>query len=85
MSTVIIAAIWTAIFFAIGYYGSVVPGIAGSVISFAGWLMGMLSLIHVIRILNLMRQGAKLYRENPDQFEKSIEEYEQVMKDSDRK
>ena len=59
------------------------PGIFGTIVSYAGYLMGILSLFHVLRIVNLTRQGMNMMREDPEGFERAKREYEEASRKLD--
>ena len=69
MRTVGISLVWTAIFFTIGFYGGVLPGLLGPFTTYAGYLMGVFSLVFVFRNLILVFQGNKIAKENPERSE----------------
>jgi len=66
MNTVAIRLIWTAIFFAIGFYGGALPGLLGPFTTYAGYLIGVFFLVLVIQNLLLVFQGKRIAKENSE-------------------
>ena len=79
MSTIISGVIWIAIFVAIGIYGAGLGGTLGTVVSYAGWLFAVLSIMHVAKVVTYTMKGIKMMKENPEKFDKLRNEYHSAM------
>ena len=75
MGTIISGVIWIAIFSAIGIYGAKLGGILGAIISYAGWLFAVLSVMHVAKVITYTWKGIKMMKEDPKRFNKLRNEY----------
>lgn len=54
---------WVLIFAAAGFFAGRVEGIVGAILSYAGWLMAVLSALHLIRLVNYQAKGVRMVRE----------------------
>jgi len=85
MGTIISGVIWVAIFAAVGVYGAKLGGMLGTVVSYAGWLLAVLSVMHVFKVLAYTAKGIKMMREDPEKFNKLRNEYYSAMDRLDEK
>ena len=79
MGTIISGIIWTAIFIAIGIFGARMGGTFGSVVSYAGWLFAVLSIMHVAKVITYTIKGMKMLKEDPERFNKLRSEYHNAL------
>lgn len=80
MGTIISGIIWIAIFVAIGIFGARLGGTFGTMVSYAGWLFAVLSVIHVAKVITYTIKGIKMMKEDPDKFIKLRNEYHNAVK-----
>ena len=81
--TIISGVIWVAIFSAIGIYGASLGGLLGSVVSYAGWLFAILSIVHISKIILYTLKGIKMMKENPEKWDKLKNNYHNAMNQLD--
>ena len=79
MGTIISGIIWIAIFSAIGIFGVKLGGTLGTVVSYAGWLFAVLSVMHVAKVITYTVNGIKMMKEDPERFNKLRGEYYSTM------
>lgn len=79
MGAIISGIIWTVIFIASGIFGARLGGTFGTVISYAGWLFAVLSIMHVAKLITYTIKGIKMLKEDPERFNKLRSEYHNAM------
>ena len=79
MSMIISGIIWITIFIAVGIYGTKLGGSIGTIVSFAGWLLAVLSAMHVFKEIIYTIKGMKMMKEDPEKFNKLRNEYNSAM------
>lgn len=79
MGTIIFGIIWIAIFVAVGIYGDKLGGSFGTIVSYAGWLFAVLSVIHVFKVIRYAAKGIKMMSEDPEKFKKLRDEYHSAI------
>ena len=76
MNTIISGIIWVVIFAAAGIYGAKLGGLLGTIVSYAGWFLAVLSVMYVFKVITYTARGIKMMREDPEKFNKLKNEYQ---------
>jgi len=79
MGTIISGIIWVAIFAAVGIYGAKLGGLLGTIVSYAGWFLAVLSVMYVFKVIVYTVKGIKMMREDPEKFNKLRNEYRSAI------
>jgi hypothetical protein len=79
MGTIISGIIWIAIFSAIGIYGATLGGLLGTVVSYAGWFLAVLSIAYISKVIIFTLKGIKMMKEDPEKFNKLRDNYHNAV------
>lgn len=79
MNTIVSGIIWIAIFIAIGIFATRLGGALGTIVSYAGWLFAVLSIVHVAKVIMYTIKGIRMMKNDPEKFNKLRNEYHDAM------
>jgi predicted S18 family serine protease len=84
MRTIISGIIWIVIFVAVGVCGHRLGGTLGTIVSYAGWLLAVVSVVSVAKNISYLRQGLKMMEEDPGKYEQLKNQYNRAMRNVER-